>query len=126
MPMRLIGLAVQHPFVTSWIVASQRSFEDMDSGSLTLRGAFLMVGALLIAGCGPFTLSTHSTTLSSDGTNAGQVIYRISEETAFTTALDAYAVLLPKQGVDDIVERNRRGYNVEENFGASQWHHRIL
>ena len=89
-------------------------------------GIFLMVGVLLIAGCGPFTLSTHSTTLSGDGTSSGQVIYRISEETAFTTVLDAFAVLLPDQGVDDIVDGSRRGYNVAENFGASHWYHRIL
>jgi hypothetical protein len=59
-----------------------------------------LVMALLIAGCGPFTESTHSTTLLSNRASAGQVIYSIAEETAFTTALDAYAVLLPKQGVD--------------------------
>jgi hypothetical protein len=54
------------------------------------------------------------------------VIYRISEETAFTTALDAYAVLLPKQSVDDIVDGNRRGYNADENDAWTVWHHRIL
>ena len=60
-----------------------------------------ILGALLITGCG---WSTHSTTLSKDGSSVGQTIYRISEETAFTTALDAYAVLFPKQSVDDVVD----------------------
>jgi hypothetical protein len=83
-----------------------------------------MFGVLLITGCGGW--STHSTTLARDGVGAGQVIYRISEEKAFTTALDAYAALFPKQSVDDIVEGNRRGYNVDENWSTSQWHHRIL
>jgi hypothetical protein len=86
--------------------------------------AALMFEALLITGCGGWR--THSTTLSRDGASAEQVIYRISEEAAFTTALDAYAVLFPKQGVDDIVEGNRRGYNADENWGMDLWHHRIL
>jgi len=81
--------------------------------------------ALLITGC---SWSTHSTTLLRDGSSsAGQVIYRISEETAFTTALDAYAVRYPKQSVDDIVDGDRRGYNADERFGTGDsWHHRIL
>jgi hypothetical protein len=79
--------------------------------------------ALLITGC---SWRAHDTTLSRDGSTAGQVIYRISEEMAFTTALDAYAVLLPKQSVDDIVEGGRRGYNADENWSTDRWHHRIL
>src|SRR5262245_39817096 len=83
----------------------------------------LLLETLLITGC---SWSTHSTTLSKDGPNAGQVIYRISEETAFTTALDAYAVLYPKQSVDDIVDGRRRGYSADENWGTDQWRHRLL
>jgi hypothetical protein len=84
--------------------------------------ASLMFEALLITGC-----STHSTTLVRDGTGAGQIIYRISEETAFTTALDVYAVLYPKQSVDDIVDGDRRGYNVDERASSGGWwHHRLL
>jgi hypothetical protein len=55
------------------------------------------------------------------------VIYRISEEQAFTIALDAYAALYPKKSVDDIVEGTRRGYNSDERSWAGDWwHHRIL
>jgi hypothetical protein len=70
----------------------------------------LMVGmaALSIAGC-----SAHSSTVLRDGSGAGQVIYRVSEETAFTTALEAYAALFPKKSVDDIdvgtTRTNERG-----------------
>jgi hypothetical protein len=86
--------------------------------------AALMFEALLITGC---SWNTHSTTLLGDGPSAGQVIYRVSEETAFTTALDAYAVLYPKQTVDDFVDGDRRGYNADERYGLwGAWHHRIL
>ena len=88
--------------------------------------ALLTIGALLITGCAT-TESTHGTTLWGGGAGAGQVtIYRISEETAFTTALDAYAVLAPKQGVDDIVVASRRGYNADVDYGTNRWYHRIL
>ena len=85
--------------------------------------ACLMAETALMGGCG---WSSHSTTLSRDGSRAGQVIYRISEETAFTTALAAYAALYPKQSVDDIVDGTRRGYNVDENWGMDSWSHRLL
>jgi len=103
-------------------MAVQREVVAMNSTRVAI--AFLIVGALLIPGCGGW--STHGTTLSRDGGSAGQVIYRISEETAFMTALDAYAVLFAKQSVDDIVDGNRRGYNVDENWGMDLWRHRIL
>jgi hypothetical protein len=85
--------------------------------------AFLMVGALLMAGC-----SAHTTTLVRRDGGTGQVIYRISEETAFMTALEAYAALYPKKSVDDIVDGHRRGYNADERTftGTDWWHHRIL
>jgi hypothetical protein len=88
------------------------------------RNAFLALvfAALSITGC-----SAHSTTLSRNGSGTGQVIYRVSEEMAFTTVLDAYAALLPKKSVDDIVEGHRRGYNADERTWAGDWwHHRIL
>jgi hypothetical protein len=54
------------------------------------------------------------------------VIYRISEEKAFRTVLDAYAVLLPMQSADDIVDGVRRGYNADERWGLDYWSHRVL
>jgi Short C-terminal domain len=81
-----------------------------------------MVAALAITGC-----SAHSTTLLWDEPNARQVIYRVSEETAFTAALEAYAALFPSKSVDDVVEGPRRGYNADERSWAGDWwHHRIL
>ena len=55
---------------------------------------------LIATGCA----TSHSTLVRPD-LGGGQVIYRISEEKAFTTALEAYAVFLPKQSVDDIAAR---------------------
>jgi hypothetical protein len=55
----------------------------------------------------------------------GRVIYRISEEQAFTTALEAYASLYPKQSVDDIVDGTRRGYNADERSWMDYWSHRV-
>lgn len=91
---------------------------------ISTRGALpaLMLAALSITGC-----SAHSTTLLRDGLSTGQVIYRISEETAFTVALEAYAVLFPKKSVDDSVDGHRRGYNADERSWAGDWwHHRLL
>jgi hypothetical protein len=82
----------------------------------------LLLAALSVVGC-----SAHSTTLLWDEPNARQVIYRVSEETAFTTALEAYAALYPSKSVDDVVEGRRRGYNADERSWAGDWwHHRIL
>ena len=86
---------------------------------LGLVAAALM--ALVAAGC------TASTTLVRRDQGEGQVIYRISEEEAFTIVLDAYAVLLPKQSVDDIVDGLRRGYNADQRFARLNWYsHRVL
>lgn len=65
----------------------------------------------------------HST---GDEPNARQVIYRVLEETAFTTALEAYAYLYPKQNVDDIVEGGRRGSNAHQRTAMDWWAHRLL
>ena len=88
-------------------------------------GCFRRVGmlvALLLVGC-----SAHSSTLSWDEPSVRQVIYRVSEETAFTTALQAYAALYPNKSVDDVVDGRHRGYNADERTWAGDWwHHRIL
>jgi hypothetical protein len=89
--------------------------------------ACLVFEALLMTGC---MTTEHITTLSTNGVDTGQAIYRISEETAFATALHAYAVLYPKLSVDDIVDGSRRGYSAGERmsrtFDYAQWHHRLL
>src|SRR2546427_10402011 len=54
------------------------------------------------------------------------VIYRISEEQAFTTALEAYATLLPKQSLDDIVDGKWRGFNADLWAWMDHWSNRIL
>lgn len=77
--------------------------------------------ALVTTGC-----ATSGTTLVRPDQGGSQVIYRISEEKAFTTALEAYAVLTPKQSVDDIVDGNRRGYNADERAWMDWWSHRLL
>src|SRR5437867_764658 len=91
-------------------------------GRLSLPVLALTLAALSSVGC-----SAHNTTLLWDEPNARQVIYRVSEETAFTTALEAYAALFPSKSVDDVVEGRRRGYNADERSWAGDvWHHRIL
>jgi Short C-terminal domain len=77
--------------------------------------------ALAAAGC-----SASMTTLTRPDLGGAQVIYQISEERAFTTALEAYAVLLPKQSVDDVVEGSLRGYSADERWGLDYWTHRVL
>lgn len=86
---------------------------------LGLLAATLM--ALVVTGC-----ASSGTTLVRPGQGEGHVIYRISEEQAFTTALEAYAVLYPKQSVDDIVDGHRRGYNADERSWMDWWSHRLL
>lgn len=86
-----------------------------------LRIAPAALFVLAVSGCA----STGTTLISPS--HQGQVIYRISEEQAFTIALDAYAALYPNKSVDDVVEGNRRGYNADErNWAGDWWHHRIL
>jgi hypothetical protein len=70
--------------------------------------------------------ASSGTTLTRPGQGDGHVIYRISEAKAFTTALEGYATLYPKQSVDDIVEGTRRGYNADERFWTDWWSHRLL
>jgi len=77
--------------------------------------------ALTATGC-----AASGTTLARPDQGGAQVIYRISEEQAFTIALEAYAVLTPKQSVDDIVEGTRRGYNADERMWMDWWSNRLL
>jgi Short C-terminal domain len=70
--------------------------------------------------------AVSSSTLVRPDQGGSQVIYRISEEQAFTTALEAYAVLTPKQSVDDVVDGTRRGYNADERKWMDWWSHRVL
>jgi hypothetical protein len=90
-----------------------------------MKGVSQLVGvvvlALIAAGC-----ATSHTTLVRPDLGGGQVIYQISEEKAFTTALEAYAVFLPKQSVDDVVDGLRRGYSADERWGLDYWTHRTL
>ena len=84
-------------------------------------GVLTAVLVVALTGC-----ATSGTTLVRPDRREGQVIYRISEEQAFTIALEGYATLFPKQSVGDIVEGNRRGYNADERSWADWWSHRIL
>ena len=82
---------------------------------------FCVLLVLMAGGC-----ATSGTSRVHPELGAGDVIYRISEEKAFTTALEAYAALYPKQSVDDIVEGTRRGYNADERKWMDWWSHRLL
>jgi hypothetical protein len=83
-----------------------------------LAGALITVTA---TGC-----ASSGTTLTRPDRAGEQTIYRISEEQAFTAALEAYAALYPKQSVDDIVDGKRRGYNADERAWMDWWSHRLL
>ncbi len=72
--------------------------------------------ALAATGC-----ASSGTTLTQPNRPGSQLIYHISEEQAFMTALEAYAALLPKQSVDDVVEGTRRGYNADQRRGPDWW-----
>ena len=87
-----------------------------------LRGlAAAALIALIATSC-----ATSQTTLLRPDQGGTQVIYRISEEKAFTTALEAYALFLPKQSVDDVTDGLRRGYSADERWGLDYWTHRTL
>ncbi|MBI3104105.1 MAG: SHOCT domain-containing protein [Candidatus Rokubacteria bacterium] len=86
---------------------------------------FGIVAAALVALAATSCASTGTTLVRPDRGGA-HIIYRISEEQAFTTALEAYAALYPKQSVDDIVEGQRRGYNADERSWMDWWSHRLL
>lgn len=83
------------------------------------RQAAFMICAALLAGC-----VMHSTTREQSDTT--QILYQISEREAFTTVLDIYAIELPKQSVDDVVEGHYRGYNATARFWLDWTDHRVL
>jgi hypothetical protein len=58
--------------------------------------------------------------------NVGATTYKISEEEAFTTILEIFAIELPKQSVDDVVEGKYRGYNATARFWMDWTDHRVL
>ncbi len=84
------------------------------------------LAAVVLIGLGAAGCASSNTTLVRTERGDGQVIYRISEEKAFTIALDAYAVLLPKQSVDDVVDGRRRGYSADQRFALDWYTHRVL
>lgn len=86
------------------------------------HGVAVVVLALAVAGCASAGTTLQPTT----GSDQGQVLYRISEEQAFTVAIEAYAQLYPKQSLDDIVEGRLRGYNADERSWVDWWSHRLL
>jgi len=90
---------------------------------LGFRGAIAAAALIALATTG---CATSATTLVRPDSGGAQVIYRISEETAFTTALKAYATLLPKQSVDDVIDGTRRGYSADQRWGLDYWTHRVL
>jgi ketosteroid isomerase-like protein len=88
------------------------------------RHWLLAIAALIglaAAGC-----ASSSTTLLRPDLGPGQFIYRISEQKAFTIAMAAYARLLPKQSVDDVVDSWRRGYSADQRFALDWYTHRVL
>jgi hypothetical protein len=86
-----------------------------------VRPILYLLLVLMTAGC-----ASSGTTLAHPNRAGGHVIYRISEQQAFTIALEAYAALYPKQSVDDIVEGARRGYNADERAWVDWWSHRLF
>jgi hypothetical protein len=80
----------------------------------------MVLGAALLGGC-----MMH--TVTRGGSNASDVmIYKIAEEEAFITILEIFAVEMPKQSVDDVVEGKYRGYNATARFWMDWTDHRVL
>jgi hypothetical protein len=87
------------------------------------RGTFLAIAILcaaLLDGC-----VMHSVTRG-DSYVAAHTIYKISEEEAFTTVLEIFAVEMPNQSVDDVVDGKNRGYNATARFWMDWTDHRVL
>jgi hypothetical protein len=87
------------------------------------RDTFLTIAILcaaLLGGCVMHTVT------SGDFTVATRTIYKISEKVAFTTILDIFAVEMPKQSVDDVVDGKYRGYNATATFWMDWTDHRVL
>jgi hypothetical protein len=80
---------------------------------------FAVVLGLALVGC-----SSHNTTLRRESSEQ-QIIYRVSEEQAFATVVDAFAEILPKQSLYDITGP-RRGYQSTWRFGLDTYSQRVL
>ena len=89
----------------------------------TRSNSFLAIAAV----CAVFTSGcvTHTVTRG-DSNGAAGTIYEISEEAAFTTILEIFAVEMPQQSVDDVVEGKYRGYNATARFWMDWTDHRVL
>lgn len=79
---------------------------------LPIVAASLMT--VVVTGC-----ATSGTTLVRPD-RAGRVIYQISEQQAFTIALEAYAALYPKQSVETISSARRGGAAMTWTNGRGQ------
>ena len=77
--------------------------------------------ALLFTGC-----VMHSTTPEWEDGRPTATIYRVSEREAFVTILEALAVELPKQSVDDDWKGAYRGYGATSKFGMDWTEYHIL
>jgi hypothetical protein len=82
--------------------------------------AIAILCTALLGGCVMHTVTRG------DSDVAAHTIYRVSEEEAFTTILDIFAVEMPKQSVDDVVEGKYRGYNATARFWMDWTDHRVL
>jgi hypothetical protein len=82
--------------------------------------AVAILCAALLGGC-----VMHSVTRG-DSNAASHTIYLISEEEAFITILDIFAIELPNQSVDDVIEGKYRGYNATARFWMDWTDHRVL
>ena len=84
-----------------------------------MRRLLTVILATLILGC------THNTTLVRPDSGGGQVIYRLSEEQAFTIARSAFADLLPDRKLFDITGA-QRGYWTTYRFALDTFSQRVL
>jgi hypothetical protein len=76
--------------------------------------------AALLGGCVMHsTMPQHSETTT-------ETIYQIAQKEAFIAVLDIYAIELPKQSVDDVVEGTHRGYSSDARFALDWTTHRVL
>ena len=83
--------------------------------------ATLVLCAALVGGC-----VMHSIVPGNADTTTADTIYQVAEKEAFIAVLDVYAVELPKQSVDDVVEGTYRGYSSDARFGLDWTTHRVL
>jgi hypothetical protein len=79
------------------------------------------LSALLLTGC-----VMHSTTPEWGDGQPTATIYRVSEREAFVTVLEALAVELPNQSVDDDWKGSYRGYGATSKWGLDSTEYHIL